>query len=103
MPGLTTPRVALNRVRRFQHVVNVLAKYGFGEAMNQVHVWECVHVERGILKRECKIPEVNIAQRIRLSIEELGPTFIKLGQLLSTRPDLVPPDIIIELKKLQNS
>jgi len=103
MPGITTPRVALNRVRRFQHVVNVLAKYGFGEAMSQVHVWECVHVERGILKRECKIPEVNIAQRIRLAIEELGPTFIKLGQLLSTRPDLIPPDIITELKKLQAS
>ena len=103
MPGITTPRVALNRVRRFQHVINTLAKYGFGEAMSQVHVWECVHVERGILKRECKIPEVNIAQRIRLAIEELGPTFIKLGQMLSTRPDLVPPDIIIELKKLQAS
>jgi len=103
MPGITTPRVAYNRVRRFQHVVNVLAKYGFGEAMSQVHVWECVHVERGILKRECKIPEVNIAQRIRLAIEELGPTFIKLGQLLSTRPDLVPPEIITELKKLQAS
>ena len=103
MPGITTPRVAYNRVRRFQHVVNVLAKYGFGEAMSQVHVWECVHVEKGILKRECKIPEVNIAQRIRLAIEELGPTFIKLGQLLSTRPDLVPPDIITELKKLQTS
>ncbi len=103
MPGITTPRVAFNRVRRFQHVVNVLTKYGFGEAMSQVHVWECVHIERGILKRECQLPDVNLAQRIRLAIEELGPTFIKLGQLLSTRPDLVPPDIITELKKLQAS
>lgn len=82
MPSLTTPRVAFNRVRRFQHIVNVLAKYGFGEAMSQVHVWECVHVEKGILKRECKIPEVNLAQRIRLAIEELIPLSSSWGNYL---------------------
>ena len=42
------------------------------------------------------------ATRLRLAIEELGPTFIKLGQILSTRPDLLAPDIITELQKLQN-
>ena len=47
--------------------------------------------------------ELTIAERLRMALEELGPTFIKLGQMLSTRPDLVPPEIIGELKKLQFS
>ena len=38
-----------------------------------------------------------------MSLEELGPTFIKLGQVLSTRPDILPADIVEELKKLQDS
>ncbi|RLE31875.1 hypothetical protein DRJ58_06050, partial [Candidatus Acetothermia bacterium] len=41
-------------------------------------------------------------ERLRLALEELGPTFVKLGQILSLRPDLVPPDIAGELRKLQD-
>lgn len=43
------------------------------------------------------------AVRLRLFLEELGPTFVKAGQLLSVRPDLVPPEVIFELEKLQES
>ena len=41
-------------------------------------------------------------RRLREMLDELGPTFVKFGQLLSTRPDLVPPDIVAELRKLQD-
>lgn len=46
---------------------------------------------------------VSTAERVRLVIQDLGPSFIKLGQIASTRPDLMPPDVIVELKKLQDN
>ncbi len=52
------------------------------------------------MERDVQVEELTIPQRVRHTLEELGPTFIKLGQLLSTRPDLLPPPYIIELGKL---
>lgn len=54
-----------------------------------------------------KIPEKPprleiLAKRVRLLLEDLGPTFIKIGQLLSVRPDLIPPEVLFELEKLQD-
>jgi ubiquinone biosynthesis protein len=90
------------RIRRFQHVVNVLVKNGFAGALTRIRVWETGHIERNLLRLHPKVVhELSVGERIRLVFEELGPTFIKLGQMLSTRPDLVPADIILELKKLQ--
>jgi ubiquinone biosynthesis protein len=47
-------------------------------------------------------PDGDRGRRLREMLDELGPTFVKFGQLLSTRPDIVPPDIIVELQKLQD-
>ncbi|MBN1189976.1 MAG: hypothetical protein JXA46_09500 [Dehalococcoidales bacterium] len=98
LPGNSITR----RIRRFQHVVNVLVKHGFAEALTRIRVWETGRIERNILRLHPKVVhERSTGERLRLVLEELGPTFIKLGQMLSTRPDLVPAEIIVELKKLQ--
>ena len=47
-------------------------------------------------------PDADRGRRLREMLDELGPTFVKFGQLLSTRPDVVPPDVVIELQKLQD-
>jgi ubiquinone biosynthesis protein len=48
------------------------------------------------------MPQSQRGQHLREMLDELGPTFVKFGQLLSTRPDVVPPDIVTELQKLQD-
>ena len=53
-------------------------------------------------KAKEEIARLTTAARVRLALQELGPTFIKLGQILSSRPDLIPLDFIKEFEKLQN-
>ena len=69
--------------------------------MDQLHLyglWEKIFVRR---KRDAEMPQ-NLETRLRMALEELGPAFIKLGQLLSTRSDLLPPSFIEELSRLQD-
>ncbi len=78
-----------------------LGRHGFGymaEEIGLTRLFAAPH--RWIFKTE---PEsLTLAERIRLVLEELGPTFIKLGQLASTRSDLLPEPVIAELVKLQD-
>ena len=75
----------LNSVNRFKKIVKVLGSYGFG------------YIVDSKFNKQNKLPE-----NLRKAFEELGPTFIKIGQILSTRPDLLPHDYIVELSKLQD-
>ncbi|MES2857293.1 MAG: AarF/ABC1/UbiB kinase family protein [Bdellovibrionota bacterium] len=68
------------------------------------NVAEKIKVGRFVLERltSADVDKYSAAERLRMSFEELGPTFVKLGQLLATRPDLIPEDFVEELKKLHD-
>jgi ubiquinone biosynthesis protein len=85
---------------RYREIISVLLKYGFGEVLRLVVLQEFLGMEGATTPA---VNEESLAVRLRLALEELGPTFIKFGQVLSSRRDLLPDDVYHELCKLQNS
>jgi len=103
LAGRGVYRVA--HVRRYSEIVGVLVKYGFVDVVHALHLTSYLAAGRRLLavlgRREP--PELSRAQRLRLTFEALGPAFIKFGQALSTRSDLLPHDVIAELARLQDA
>lgn len=89
----------LSRLNRFKVIVLTLIKYGFGDLISRLDLPEKILPVK--IKRY-SAAERNTWVRIRLVLEELGPTFIKLGQILSLRADLIPAPMASELRKLQD-
>ena len=88
-------------LKRYKEIGEVLVKYGFGFLVEKLY--DKGLVPSRILKRRSGIAEkISPGKRIRLALEELGPTFIKLGQILSTRTDIIPESITEELSMLQD-
>lgn len=84
--------------------MRVLSAYGFDHVLEMLGLADMVARSKRLLHREkADIIRLSAAERLRLALEELGPTFIKLGQLLSTRPDIIPQPFIHEFEKLQDS
>jgi len=83
----------------------VLFKYGFGDLVDTLKIEQYLEIGLQMVskKRREKIEKLTRAERVRMALEELGPTFIKMGQILSTRPDLLPVQFIHELEKLQDN
>src|SRR5690606_37591180 len=94
----------LRSLGRSREIATVLLNHGFGDVVDRLGLRRYLQRGRRLLfwkKHKPPRPTLTRAQRIRLALESLGPTFIKFGQVISTRPDLVPPDVIQELCKLQ--
>jgi ubiquinone biosynthesis protein len=87
----------LKKLKRFREIVAVLIKYGFDEIAQRLELPGADFIRKMSPVRE----ELEFNERIRSVFEELGPTFVKFGQILSLRPDLLPADLVNELEKLQ--
>ena len=90
-------------IKRYIEIINIFSKYGWGSdivAKTEVTKLFGEHFKFG--KELAEISKLSEGERIKRAIEELGPTFVKFGQMLSTRPDLIPPELIEELEKLQD-
>lgn len=94
----------VRHLRRYQQIGRVLTRYGFGHILTQLGIGRALIPGLEKLRfSSAEILRATPAERVRMVVEELGPTFIKLGQILSTRGDVVPPDLILELEKLQDT
>ena len=92
----------VNTVRemdRMRQIATVLWRHGFREVVQRIGLGKPESAE--------PVPDAEarrgLGERIRLVLQDLGPSFVKLGQIISTRPDLIPADIVRELKKLQDA
>lgn len=90
---------------RIREIISILMKYGFEDFVVNTPLFNYLPNRTKIkwTREGSPINEFNRYERIRMATEELGATFIKLAQVLSNRPDLLPDDLIHELEKLQSS
>ncbi len=89
---------AITKLTRFKTILMVLLKYGFDDLAQRLDL----PGSRLIKKTDSAERNLETYERIRRVVEDLGPTFIKLGQIMSLRPDLLPAPLIKELSKLQD-
>jgi len=97
-------RKSMRHLTRYQEILRVFVKYGFWDVVTKIKIGLIPDMAKKILPQIEKkgFAHLEKSVRLRMAFEELGTTFIKLGQMLSVRPDLIPPEIAQEFSKLQD-
>lgn len=94
--GGTPPAIRSGNLARFSQISRILVRHGFGFVFD---------LRRDRLERQNlqELVAPNFGMRLRQALDDLGPTFVKFGQLLSTRSDVLPEGVLTELQKLQDT
>lgn len=90
-------------INRYKEIISILIKHGFGDFVTKSNLYKYLGIRKKKIFNEPKTAHLSRYERIRIILEELGPTFVKFGQIMSNRPDLLPAEMIIELEKLQSA
>ena len=92
-------------INRYREIIYVLGRHGFGDFLSNLKLEKYLNIGGKMFKggNYGKVSNLTRWERIRMVLEELGPTFIKFGQLMSNRPDLLPQPLLAELEKLQDT
>lgn len=97
--NLTSIPQIYRNANRWREILAVLSKHGLGDLLSRFELPIASRLIRG--RGDTKSSAISREERLRMALEELGPTFIKLGQVLATRPDLMGVELAEELSKLQ--
>lgn len=92
------PLRGLRNLRRLRQIAGVFARHGFGWLVDSMRLRRFVP----LLRKRAAAGPADTAQRAATALQELGPTFVKLGQALSMRPDIVPESFALAFKRLQD-
>ncbi|MCL1973005.1 MAG: AarF/UbiB family protein [Endomicrobia bacterium] len=95
----------IRHTQRYTEIIKILIKYGMGDIVRSMKLAETFPFVKKLIphKNNKPVNEFTGYEDIRMALEELGPTFIKFGQMLSNRPDIAPMPLIVELEKLQDN
>lgn len=101
--GTPGGRLVSNHRERYREIAETLSRHGMGYLVGVLGLERQVPFHRGLLGHERREEPYTQPEHVRLALEQLGATFVKLGQILSTRSDLLGPDYQVELAKLQDA
>ncbi|MED4173956.1 AarF/ABC1/UbiB kinase family protein [Halalkalibacterium halodurans] len=92
----------IRHLKRYREIVTAFSHNGFGFIVKELGLHKIISMPKRLLVKEQNVQTKTTGERLRLFLEELGPTFVKMGQMASTRPDLIPSELMEELEKLQD-
>ena len=93
----------IQKIKRIGSVISILSKYGFDDLIARTNASKFLPKRLTLSKDGEILKEYSVYKRVRLALEELGPTYVKLGQMFSNREDILPPEMIAELAELQDN